>query len=419
MTDGNDLDYLEHVRELTKCMEGGMEPASYPWTTAYPDLASNNTRGVPWVPQTSPHPWDGYLTGPENELAMAAAQAMARGEHIGISPLVVYGPSGVGKSRLLSGLVTEWVHRQPDSRVVSLDAQTFIAACMEATAKAGRMGWSSLHTQFRSAHLFVLEDLEGLERGPIAWDEFVHTLDVLEATGASMAFSVRTPPATWPLSIWPRRLVARLVNGLTAPITAPGLTSRRRYVLHHAALQGIILQAEAVETLAQAADGYRTLEGWLFRLAIECRLAHRPGTEGNTRDIGLSIPESREFPSLQPMPLDPRTVVTILADETQLAESPVSINVITDVVAAQFGIRPGVLRGSSRRASIVRVRHVAMYLARKFTSLSFVAIGANFGNRDAATVRHACKTTSQRMRADPILAAVITRLEGRWSRYNP
>ncbi len=395
-----------------------MEPASYPRATECPDQLCSNAQSVPWVPQTSPHPWDGYLTGPENELAMAAAQAMARGEHTGISPLVIYGPSGVGKSRLLSGLVTEWVHRQPDSRVVYLDAQTFIAACMEATAKTGRMGWSSLHTQFRSAHLFVLEDLEGLERGPIAWDELVHTLDVLEATGASMAFSVRTPPATWPPNIWPRRLIARLVGGLTAPITVPGLTSRRRYVLHHAALQGIVLQAEAVETLAQAADGYRTLDGWLARLAIEGRLTHGPGTDGDTSNSRLSIPASREFSSLRPMLLDPHTVVAILADETELAESLVSVDVIINVVAAQFSIRPSILRGSNRRASIVRVRHVTMYLARKYTTLSFAAIGVYFGGRDAATVRHACKTTSQRMSADPILAAVVTRLEGRWSRHN-
>src|SRR5438045_8793105 len=69
------------------------------------------------VPGASPHPWDGCLTGPENELAMAAAQAMARGEHQGISPLVVHGPSGAGKSRLLAGLVAERVRRQPGSAV--------------------------------------------------------------------------------------------------------------------------------------------------------------------------------------------------------------------------------------------------------------------------------------------------------------
>ena len=112
------------------------------------------------------HPWDGYLTGPENELAMAAAQAMARGERDGISPLVVYGPSGVGKSRLLAGLVVEWLLRQPRSAVAHLDAQTFVTACVEAAGVPGGVGWTALRGRFRSVDLFVLEDIEGLERGP-------------------------------------------------------------------------------------------------------------------------------------------------------------------------------------------------------------------------------------------------------------
>ncbi len=112
------------------------------------------------------HPWDGYLTGPENELAMAAAQALARGECEGISPLVVYGPSGIGKSRLLAGLVTEWLLRHPGSSVAHLDAQTFVTACFEAAAVAGGVGWSALRGRFRSVDLFVLEDIEGLREGP-------------------------------------------------------------------------------------------------------------------------------------------------------------------------------------------------------------------------------------------------------------
>ena len=83
------------------------------------------------------HPWDGYLTGPENELAMAAAQAMARGERQGISPLVVHGPSGVGKSRLLAGLVAERLRRQPGSTVAHLDAETFAAAVSRRPASRG------------------------------------------------------------------------------------------------------------------------------------------------------------------------------------------------------------------------------------------------------------------------------------------
>ncbi len=83
------------------------------------------------------HPWDGYLTGPENELAMAAARAIARGEPAGLSPLVVHGPSGVGKSRLLAGLVAERLLREPGAAVAHLDAETFAASYAEAAGDGG------------------------------------------------------------------------------------------------------------------------------------------------------------------------------------------------------------------------------------------------------------------------------------------
>lgn len=116
-----------------------------------------------------PHPWDGFLTGAENELAFAGAQALARGERQGISPLVVHGPSGVGKSRLLAGLVVEWLHRQPGSTVAHLDAAGFAEACLEAARSNEEGNWSELRARYRTVSLLVLDDLEGLDALP--WPE--------------------------------------------------------------------------------------------------------------------------------------------------------------------------------------------------------------------------------------------------------
>ncbi len=212
--------------------ETGMEPASK-------------------MPAAVSHPWDGYLIGPENELALAAAQALARGEREGISPLVVHGPSGVGKSRLLAGLVAERLRRLPGTAVAHLDAESFAEACVEAAGEPGVGGWSALRGRFRAVDLFVLEDLEGLERAPMAHDELAHTLDALEISGATVAVSTRAAPGTWPRLGWPTRFVNRLQGGLAARIDPPGLASRRRYVLQHASGQGLALQAEAVETIAR------------------------------------------------------------------------------------------------------------------------------------------------------------------------
>ena len=347
-----------------------------------------------------PHPWDGFLTGAENELAFAGAQALARGERQGISPLVVHGPSGVGKSRLLAGLVVEWLHRQPGSTVAHLDAAGFAEACLEAARSNEEGNWSELRARYRTVSLLVLDDLEGLERVSLARDELIHTLDALDALGASIAVSCHASPSQWPHTAWPTRLVNRLIGGLVVRIDPPGLISRRRYILEQARARGLALSAEATESLAATADGYRTLDGWLARLALQTRIEPNSG-----RPPGRSPGGNRLAGPLTT--LDLPAVIATLREETELVSGRPKVEQIARAVATRFAVRVSALRGLGRQTSIVEARHLAMYLARLHTGLSFAAIGAYFGGRDPATVRHACKATAGRLSANPALAAVV------------
>ena len=104
---------------------------------------------APSPPLSPAHPWDGFLTGPENALAHASVLALARGDAEGISPLVLHGPAGSGKSRLLAGLVGERLLRRPESAVAHLEAEAFAAACAEAAGRPG--GWAELRGRFRAS----------------------------------------------------------------------------------------------------------------------------------------------------------------------------------------------------------------------------------------------------------------------------
>jgi chromosomal replication initiator protein len=335
--------------------------------------------------------------GPENALAQASVLALARGGEaaLGLSPLVVHGPSGVGKSRLLAGLVAECLLRRPGAAVAHLEAEAFAAACAEAAGRSGSGGWSELRERFRRLDLFVLEDLHALERAPLALGELAHTLDALEEAGSAVAVSARTGPGHWSGSSWPRRLVNRLAGGLAVRIDPPGLASRRRFVLARAQARGLALAADAVEALAAAGDGYRTLDGWLARLGLAGRLGH------DRRLLG-------------------RSVIAALLEEDEAASSgEVTIAEVARAVAEQFRVRLGDLRGATRRPTIVAPRHLAIYLARGVTGQSYQAIGAYFGRRDPATVRHACRAAAARLTADPALAAVAGTLRRRWQASEP
>ena len=329
-----------------------------------------------------PTPWDGYLDGPENALAHASVLALARGEPSAPSPLVLHGPSGVGKSRLLAGLVAEVLARRPGASVARLEATEFAARCREAADTPG--GWAEVRAAFRHVDLFIIEDVQVLDRSPYALDELAHTLDALDAAGASVAASARGAPARW--EGWPDRLVSRFLGGLAVGVDRPGVESRRRYVLDQSRRRGVRLSAEAVDALADRADGYRGIDGLLARLGLESRGEVAP------------LPSER---------------VGAIADEDPSTGSPTVERIVAEVAAA-YGLKPRDLRSASRRAALVAPRHLAMLLARERSGLSFAAIGSYLGGRDPASVRHGCKAAAGRLAGDAAMAGVAEGLRRGW-----
>jgi chromosomal replication initiator protein len=331
---------------------------------------------------SSGSPWDDLVIGPEASLAVTSLRALASGEREGLSPLVLHGPSGVGKTRLLAAVVAEARARRPEGRAVGLTSEAFAAACAAAAAGAG--GWSALRGAIRESELVGIDDLTGLSRQPLALVELSHTLDALETAGAAVVVTSRSAPGQW--SELPARLASRLSGGLAIKLDPPGPESRRRYLLARSRKMGARLPSSVVEALAQAADGYRSLDGLLARYALE----HRDPGQAQAPDVGALLAEP-----------DATAPATTIDD-------------VARAVSERFRVPLRSLRSSTRRAAVVAPRHLAIHLARALTSESVAAIGRYFGQRDPATVRHACRMAEQRMADDPSLAAAAAAIASRF-----
>ncbi|WP_169979461.1 DnaA/Hda family protein [Tautonia rosea] len=339
-------------------------------------------RSAPDPPRSGP--WDGFLVGPENELAQAAIRELARGQN-DRSPLVLVGPSGSGKTRLLEELIADCIARRPNAAVALMPSEVFVDACHRAADRDTPAAWAELRRSVREVDLLAIDDLHGISRSPLSLAELEPTLDALDAAGASVAVSLRNDPGRW--AGWPRRLADRLQVGLTVRLDRPGPATRRRYLLDQVRRLGLTATAEALDALAESAEGYRLIDGWLARVALMARLDRRP--------IDLAL-------------------VNTLIHEDQFANASVSIAQITQVVARSFGLRPRDLRSSSRRATLVEARHLAILLARELTGASYADLGKAFGGRDPKTIRHACLATTRRIADDPALASVAEAIHRQW-----
>jgi len=332
--------------------------------------------------------WNGLLVGAENALAIGAARSLATGGAGAPSRLVVYGPAGVGKSRLLEEIAEARRDERPEAIVTELGGDELVGWGPAAAAEPG--GWAALRARLRGPELLVLDDLHALERRPAALDELAHTLDALDAAGAGAVVATREPPSAWARSL-PRRLASRLLGGLVVRLDPPGPELRRRFLDRRARERGLAVASGVLDALAAApAEGFGPLEGRLARVELAARVGRRP---------------------------DDQVLVAIALDDEPTAEAP-AIAAVARIVAAHYGLPAGALRGPSRRRAVAGPRAVALWLARDLCGAGPTELGRYFGRRDPATVRHACASAAARAAADPALAAFAAAARSRFGRSN-
>ena len=70
---------------------------------------------------------------------------------------------------------------------------------------------------------------------------------------------------------------------------------------------------------------------------------------------------------------------------------PPTIQDILNATADQYGVHPAFILQDTRKKEVIKLRHIAQYLSRRFTPYSYEEIGTRIANRDHATSLHACK----------------------------
>jgi chromosomal replication initiator protein len=78
----------------------------------------------------------------------------------------------------------------------------------------------------------------------------------------------------------------------------------------------------------------------------------------------------------------------------------ISIDYIQKIVSDYFQLDVETLQSKTRKRHVVQARQLAMFFAKKFTKASLANIGSQIGDRDHATVLHACKTVDNLVTTD-------------------
>jgi len=89
----------------------------------------------------------------------------------------------------------------------------------------------------------------------------------------------------------------------------------------------------------------------------------------------------------------------------------ISIEYIQKIVSDYFSIPIDVINSKTRKREIVQARQISMYFSKKFTKSSLATIGLHCGNKDHATVLHACRTVGNLLETDKQFKNYIKEIE--------
>jgi chromosomal replication initiator protein len=325
--------------------------------------------------------FDRFVIGPSNRLAHGAALAVAEAPSEAYNPLFLHGPPGLGKTHLLAAIANYLGDNAPGLSVRYTTAESFTNEFVTALRSAGNEAFKA---RYRDIDVLLIDDVQFLEGKPHTEEEFFHTFNALYESGSQLVLSADRIPSE--LSTLASRLRDRFEWGLTVSVEPPNLATRLTVLRHLVQESGVeIADAGALSELANRIDAnVRQLHGALTRVLAHASLLARPLSSELIAEV---IPRARS------------------AQATSVEE-------IQQRVAERFGISRAELIGSSRAATPLRARQVAIFLTRELTDLSLPQIGRLYGGRDHSTVLNSLRRIEAGIGGDADLAESVQELRG-------
>ena len=296
-----------------------------------------------------------FVPGRNNRLALTSAEmVVSQARHM--NPMLVHGPTGVGKSHLLEGIWRAVRGALPRRTAIYLSAEQFTTQFLEALRGSGLPGF---RRKYRGVDLLLIDDLQFFIGKRTTQVELLHTVDTLMREGRQLVLAADRPPSELP-ELGPE-LTTRLQSGLVCRLEPPDAEARRGIVKRWADEMQMVVPDEVVDMIAdRVAGNARALKGAMCRLQAGCAARGEPIT--------------------------PALAAELLADLFQEFARPVRLDDIEKAVCETFGLSPQSLQADARSRHVSHPRMLAMWLARKHTRAALSEIGQYFGRRSHSTV---------------------------------
>lgn len=329
--------------------------------------------------------FDTFAVSSTNQMAHAAATAVAKTPGKAYNPLFLYGGVGVGKTHLMQAVAHEVLKINPEAKIVYCTGEEFTNEIVNAIR---RKNTDEFKEKYRSAQILMVDDIQFIAGKERAQEEFFHTFNSIWQVGGQVILTSDQPPDK--IKQLEDRLRSRFEGGLTIDIQEPDFELRAAILLIKAQQRHVKLPMDVAQLIASNITSTRKLEGFLTRVITEAETKKEPLTPEFTRAL-LGQTSENNIPQRL---VKPKEIIKTVAD--------------------YFGLKISDLTGPRRLKTIALPRQVLMYLLRNELEAPFMEIGRLLGGRDHTTILYGVGkitnnlATSEQLRVD--IAGIKKRL---------
>jgi chromosomal replication initiator protein len=366
-TYGNNQPFTEKIPSANRSAIKSQQ-ANIPLKNKNPELKNPfvipGIRNVKIESQLNPvYSFENFLEGDSNRLARNAGIAVAnKPGGTSFNPLLIFGGVGLGKTHLAHAIGVDVKDKYPEKTVLYISAEKFTQQYIESVKKNNRNDF--IHF-YQIIDVLIIDDVQFLSGKSGTQDVFFHIFNHLHQNGKQVILTSDKAPVD--MQDIEQRLLSRFKWGLSAELQKPDFETRVSIVKNKLYRDGVEMSDEVIDYIARnIKTNVRELEGAIISLIAQSSF--------NKKEITIGLAKE------------------IVEKFVKNTKREVSIDYIQKVVSDYFQMDVDTLQSKTRKRHIVQARQLAMFFAKKFTKASLASIGSQIGQRDHATVLHACKT---------------------------
>ena len=325
--------------------------------------------------------FDTFVTGKSNQLAHAAALAVAASPGKAYNPFFMYGGVGLGKTHLMHAIGHQILKNNPDKRVLYVSSEKFTNELINAIRDNNP---EVFRQKYRTVDVLLVDDIQFLSGKTGTQEEFFHTFNTLRDADKQIILSSDRPPKE--VEKLEERLRSRFEWGLITDVQAPDLETRIAILKKKAIIDHLDVPNDVMVYIASRIDSnIRELEGALTRTVAYASLTQQPVTKEVATEALKNIFEGNKA-------------------------KEITLDLIQEIIADHFKVKIEELHSKKRTREIAYPRQIAMYLSRELTDISLPQIGTFFGGRDHTTVMHACNKVMDERKSNKQVDNTISKL---------